>query len=185
MPNPLRQHTMAANNDYVYVVGGCWSSIDFLSDIDMYDEILIYSVMDNTWEALNESKVGNIVPVRKASSVCLDNKVYIIGGLLENDQGSDIIQVFDTEKKICTVFCHLPKPCKFLRATSVTEDTFVVTDCGDIMRLNNESKEVVTVGNLKHFKFTEFGVVLKDNILYVYGGIPTGDTQKVSRNVKR
>ena len=184
MPYPLRQHTMAAHNDYLYVVGGFCSSISTLN-IDMYDEILIYSVMDNTWEALHESKVGNIVPVKKASSVCLDNKVYIIGGLTKNDQGTDIIQVFDIDKKTCTVFCHLPKPCKFLRAASDTEDIFVVTDFGDIMKFNGESKEVVTVGTLRHFKFTEFGVVLKDNILYVYGGIPTGDTQKVSRNVKR
>ena len=188
MPEALWKHTMTANNDFVYVLGGCFpNSYATGSNSLMNDKIFIYNILDNTWETLLECKFVNIVPVKKPSSVCLDTKIYVIGGLLATDEGTDVIQVFDIDKKNCSVFCHLPKPCEFLRAVCDTKNIFVVTDCGDIVKFNGESTDVELVGTGMHnnCKCTSFGVVLCGDVLSVYGGIHIEDSAKVSRKVRR
>ena len=181
MPEALWKHTMAANNDSVYVIGGCFPS-SFTSL--MNDKIFIYNIMDNTWETIFKSKFVNIVPVKEPSSVCLTNKIYIIGGFSATDDGMNVIQVFDIIKKTCSVFCHLPKPCKFLRAACDSKSIFVISDCGDILKFSGESTAVELIGTLKSFKHTHFGMVLNGNILAVYGGTRAEDPAKVSRKIR-
>lgn len=173
---PLTKHTMTAHNDHLYVFGGVFNRL-------LNKNIIVYSIENNDW---NIADVTLIVLVHSASSVLLGQKIYIVGGVLEDlIVVTDIVQVYDTATKSCSLFCHLPSPCSFSRAVCDTNNIFVVTSKGGIVKFNGSSSEAEpeVICNIPEFNRFNFGAVLRNNILSISGGVLVEDTSKVCKNV--
>ena len=178
---PLRKHTMTAHGDFLYVFGGC-------SRMEVNSQILAYNTTDDSWDFVGEL----IAPVHSASSVCLNDSIFIVGGVLNNDiihDGSemhvvDSVQVFQTETKACTLYCHLPSPCSFSRAVCDSNNIFVITRSGDVIRLTNNTEPEV-IAQIQDFSRTNYGAILDGKTLSIYGGAvhTEEDGVKLSKDV--
>ena len=169
---PLTQHTMTAQDEYLYVFGGCDSA-------NINGTIIAYSIETNSWNFVGELTV----PVYRASSASLDGKIYILGGMTSsgnvgNPTASDSVQVFDATTKLCTIFCHLPDPCSFSRAVCDTNNIFLVTTTGAIVKLKSSNTEPEIIARIPDFNRCNFGAVLHDSVISVYGGVLVDDNSQ-------
>lgn len=132
----------------------------------MNAQVWQYSIESNSWTIEGEI----IAPVANASSVCVNNKIYIFGGELENGAPADCVQVYDTETKDGTIFCNLPKPCSWSRALVRDKIAYVVTSDGDVVSMSLETSESAVLATIPNFERVHFGIRKQRNELHVFGG---------------
>ncbi|XP_060571635.1 kelch-like protein 25 [Ruditapes philippinarum] len=155
----LKGHTVCATDGCLYVIGG-------RSSIDLNAQVWLYNIDSNAWNF-----DGYIMAaVVNASSIYFNNKIYIFGGRLEDNEAAQCIQVYDTQKKEGTIFGNLPKPCIWSRALVRGSTAFVVTSDGDVVSVLLESGETTIISSIPNFKRVNFGISLQQNELYVFGG---------------
>ena len=174
---PLQKHTMTAQDDHLFIFGGC-----SLGNIN--GQVLAYSLEENSWDIVGEL----IAPVHSASSASLGGKIYIFGGVMNNSppedaEIADSVQIFDTKTNTCTLMSHLPNPCRFSRAVCDNKNIFVVTSNGEVIKLKGNKAETEIIAQIPDFNRYNFGAVLRDNALFIYGGVLIGDETRMRKTI--
>ncbi|XP_052774083.1 kelch-like protein 25 isoform X2 [Mya arenaria] len=168
MVAPLTGHTMVATDGYLYVIGG-------RSGYDPNANVYVWSVEDRGEWRID----GDIMaPVIGASSVALDDKIYIFGGELGR-QPADCVQLYDTKTNSGTIFCNLPAPCQWSRALCRGTDAYIVSSCGDVVTVDIEECTSKHIASIPDFDRKNFGVVLKQGKMHIFGGKDLSDTKQL------
>lgn len=105
MLKPRADHVMLSIGKYLYVCGG-WTSDD--NNRVLVDTIELYNCETNTWEEI--TKVPT--PRYHAGIVCVENKIYFIGGFHSDtmfDKDTAAIEYYDIENKTWTVESKYPQ----------------------------------------------------------------------------
>lgn len=162
LPFPLQGHTMSAINGYILVLGG---QTQFEANVTVLQYTIDKRTNADSWTM--EGVI--IVPVVNASSVAVRDKVYLFGGVIER-MPVDCVQMFDTTTKTGTIFCHLPKPCRWSRVVARGQSVSMVTSDGDVVNISLETANCEVVATFPDFLYTNFGMDVHGNVLVVYGG---------------
>lgn len=150
-------HSMAAVAGNVYVIGGSKKIPELIASIEQYNPST-----DTT------SVVGCLeIPVSFAAVTSLGNKIYIIGGKLENRNICRKIQCFDTVTKSCKVVADMPRVDSTIgRAVVVGEAIYVFYNQGEVVMYEEGGEpEVVASG----VAFDHFGVVVHNGQVVIDG----------------
>ena len=158
MPAPLRKHTMAASDGHLFTISG-------ITDLTPNWKIFAYSKQTNAWE-----KHGEVAaPVTQASSVCLDDKIYIIGGMSEENEPTKIVQVYDISSRSATIIMDLPKPCPYSQSLVREDKVYTVTSNGDVYRLLAPALELDVLTTIADMEdLSPFGIAIRNVHLRVF-----------------
>lgn len=150
-------HSMTSANGHVYIVGGSKKIPEPISSIEKYNPST-----DST------SVVGSLeIPVSFAAVTFLGNKIFIIGGKLENRNICRKIQCFDTVTKSCRVVAEMPRVDSTVgRAVVVDGVVYVFYNQGEVVMYEEDREpEIIASG----VAFDHFGVVVHNGRVVIDG----------------
>ncbi|XP_048776953.2 kelch-like protein 18 isoform X3 [Ostrea edulis] len=103
-------HGMTIVNDVIYVLGGT-------SDDKILESMETYNVETNTWTRICTSIPR---PTCYASTVVLDDKILLIGGYKDDENGDDSIEEYDPKEDVWTTLGALVRPMKYQCCCALT-----------------------------------------------------------------
>lgn len=162
MDQRLLGQTMCSVDGCLYVLGGRCT-------LHMNARVWQYSIDSNSWTIDGEI----LAHVVHASSVAVNNKLYLFGGELDNNEPADCVQMYDTETNVGTIFCNMPKPFSWSRAVVRGYTAYIVTAEGDVVMVSLENGKSDIIASIPDFKRVAFGIDLRRSKLKVFGGKET------------
>lgn len=150
-------HSMTAVAGNIYILCGSKKIPEPISSIERYNP-----------STDTVSVVGSLeIPVSFAAVTSLGDKIYIIGGKLENRNICRKIQCFDTVTKSCKVVADLPRVDSTVgRAVVVGNAIYVFYNQGEVIMFE-EGKEPEVIASA--VAFDHFGVVVHNGRVVIDG----------------
>src|SRR6218665_3509790 len=156
-----RRHSAAFINEVLYICGGFADSSKLI-----LDSVEAFNAVVNTCIT-----VGKLIHAVEMSGNCVPfrSSLYLFGGADKDDNVFNHVQVYNTKENTCTLISKpMPRPYGLMR--SVLWETSVVLLGWDTCFIFNIETE--TWQERKQFKtdVVNFGLVLKDGLVFVIGG---------------
>ena len=169
-----RRHCMVSAGENLYVLGGYDDTIKDEKQRTL-NSIEEYSIHARTWR-----KAGDLVhPVRSMTAAVSKEKVFVFGGILQNDSETDAVQCFDTRMQTCTVISQLPSPCKLAKSVVCEKQVYVVCTDGSVVEMS-ENGNCSIAHTMKYFNRRRFGALhRKGDIVLVAGESGNAVSQKI------
>jgi len=148
------------NNSSMYVLGG------FNDDEEVtLDSIEQYNTVTNKWTNVEKLIHG----AWGAACVVYKTSIYVFGGMDENGQNLDCVQVFDTATKFCTVLTERqPQLECMLRAVMWDKSVILISPCicliFDLEQQTFQQRDQFAAG------VPHFGLVLENQRVFIIGG---------------
>ena len=132
----------------------------------MEQSIERYSMEIPTW-----TMVGYLpIRVQSMSAVCAGEKIFVFGGMTEDNKDTDAVQCFDTRfNTVCVCACKLPTPMRLTSALGMDNRVLVIMPF-PLTVLELSDGQITTVHNLELSKRGHTGVVQHGGNIYIIGG---------------
>jgi len=148
------------NTTSMYVLGGF--DDEGQSTLDSVEQ---YNTVTNKW-----TTVGQLTrAAHSAACVVYKMSIYVFGGIGQNDENLDRVQVFDTATKLCTELTQrLPRPQRLLRAVMWDKSVILIGDdtclVFDLEQQTFQQRDQFASG------VVHFGLVLENQRIFIIGG---------------
>lgn len=152
------RHSMAAVGDSLYAIGG-YSATKILDGIEEY------SIPQNKWTHAGRLAVGVCLT---ATAVC-GQKIFVLGGVIDEQVSTAMIQCYDTRTKAVTTVGNLPFKCALHSSVACDQETYIVNRTGKLIKFCPGEKPMV-VSHLDNFNRNYFGSVGYRGSVLVFGG---------------
>ncbi|KAK3087679.1 hypothetical protein FSP39_009092 [Pinctada imbricata] len=128
-------HMMAAVRECIYVFGGMNPKTRRESNV--ISSVEEYSIPGRRWRVMGELTT----PVHSASTAIQGEKIYIMGGILQDGTLCDAVQMFDTRHRECKIVGQLPSGLSQpLQVTHLNRKVVIVTANGDVYQFKDKPK---------------------------------------------
>ncbi|KAK3087042.1 hypothetical protein FSP39_000933 [Pinctada imbricata] len=159
-----RRHAMVSVGENIIVLGGYDDSVKDEKQRTL-NSVEEYNIHSRTWRKAGELVQG----VRSMSAAVLREKIFIFGGILQNDVETDSVQCYDTRLQTCSLISHLPSPCKLTKAVVCEKQVYVIGTDGSIVDMN-EKGECALTHKMKYFNRRRFGALHRKGDIILIGG---------------
>jgi len=147
------------NTPPLFRPGGYWNELDSVEQ---------YNTETNKW-----TTVGKLTrAARNAACVVYKMSIYVFGGIGQDDENLDRVQVFDTATKLCTELTQrLPRPERLLRAVMWDKSVILINSrtclIFDIEQQTFQERDQFAA-DVDHF-----GLALENQRIFIIGGETT------------
>ncbi len=183
MPAGRSSHDATVVGSKLVVVGG-WDMKGRNETSEWHDTALI---LDLGKQPLRWETVKQPFERRSLTATALDGKVYVMGGLDDEDSIALKVDIYDPVKNVWTAGIPLPGPKAngFSPASCLAGGhLYVSTADGRVHRLTADGKSWQEVGKLKQPRVVHRMVAANDNQLVVVGGASKGGNVASTETVK-
>ncbi|KAL3871077.1 hypothetical protein ACJMK2_039097 [Sinanodonta woodiana] len=164
MTQGRRRHAIVAVGESLFVLGGY--------DDKATDEvektltcILEYGVNSRRWEA-----VGKLAtPVRSMSASVSKEKIFVFGGILNDEKETQMVQCFDTRLRTCFLVTDMPYPCKLCKSVVCDKRIFIICTDGNIFEMYDDMR-CERIAKIKDFNRRRFGAIHYKGMIMIFGG---------------
>ncbi|XP_046339963.2 kelch-like protein 24 [Haliotis rufescens] len=158
-----RGHAMVPFGLSLYVFGGAIGQRPE-GKLRMTASIEEYDMHENTWHQCGQMAES----VWGMSAAVCGESVFLMGGYIDRETPTTIIQMYDPTLKTCSVVSSLPFPCGLSRAV-ITDDVYLLCPTGDILH-SRDCLAFNHVATLPHFTRALFGVAPHQGDVLMFGG---------------
>jgi len=158
-----RRHSATfVNTTSMYVLGGF--DFDDRGD-ETLDSVEQYNTVTNKW-----TTVGQLTHAAHAAACAVYKmSIYVFGGIGQDNENLDRVQVFDTATKLCTELTQrLPRPEYLLRAVMWDKSVILINHCTclvfDLQQQTFQERDEFAAGGI------HLGLVLENQRIFIIGG---------------
>jgi len=155
------------NSTSMYVLGG----FDDNRNVSL-DSIEQYNTVTNKW-----TEGGQLIhAARGAACIVYKTSIYVFGGIGQDDNNLDCVQVFDPATKLCTVLTQrLPQPQRLLRAVMWDKSVILINNLTCL--IFDLEQQTFQQRNQFAASLLQFGLAVENQRIFILGG---GSDQKDS-----
>ncbi|XP_067671813.1 kelch-like protein 24a [Haliotis asinina] len=159
-----RGHTMVPFGLCLYVFGGAIGQRPE-GKLRMTTSIEEYDMHENEW-----NQCGHMAEAvwGMSAAVCGEN-VFLMGGYIDRETPTNIIQMYDPTRKTCSVVSSLPFPCGLSRAVVSDNNIYLLCPTGSILH-SSDCLAFSHVATLPHFTRALFGAAFYKGDVLLFGG---------------